>query len=179
MTATKALSYCKVVSIGSFAGGSFGCGGNPSNVYEMFRVDCPELREAVAATASVGEYAKYTYLTKWEAEAAAVRQEYREERRAAERAEAERVAAVRRATGDQIREAMAAAGIDVSGGLRWSDRLIGGDRLTADCRDELGRMASGSSSDYDAQTYADGAIYRVRIGWHLAGGPRVVRLAIA
>jgi hypothetical protein len=30
---------CKVISIGSFSGGSFGCEGNPSKVYEYFAVD--------------------------------------------------------------------------------------------------------------------------------------------
>ena len=31
----------RVVSLGTFAGGSFGAGGNPSKVYEMWAVVCP------------------------------------------------------------------------------------------------------------------------------------------
>lgn len=178
--AAKTLTRCRVASIGRFAGGSFGCGGSPAESYEMYRVDCPEMREQVAAAGgSVTAYGPWTHLTEWEAHKAAVTQEYREERRAADRAEAQRVADGRRATGDRIRSALQEVGADVSGGVRWSDNVTEIGRLTPVSAEAVRTMASGSHTEYDVRTVADGRVYRVRLGYGLGGAPRAVPITVS
>lgn len=72
----------EVVSLGSFAGGSFGTSGNSSTVYEVFAVTGPFNAGAFSAV-------PYTFIDKAEAEACAS-----EEREKAAAAAAERQAAL-------------------------------------------------------------------------------------
>jgi hypothetical protein len=77
----------QVVSIGHFENGSFGVFGLPIGGAELFRVDCPELREAVAkqSPALCSEYGRFTFASRSAADAAAKQQAVREAKIAADR----------------------------------------------------------------------------------------------
>lgn len=175
--ATATVSYCRVVPMGRFAGGSFGVPGDPAGQYDYFKVSCPELSEIEAAAhPAMVDYTGWVYTTEWEAHRRAVQQDIREGQRAADRKAAEAAERKRRETGRRIRETLAAAGV-TSPVRQWTDNLIGGDRLSPAAREAVRGMATGSITDYDART-EDGAVYRVRVGYGLCGRPTVTRLEI-
>lgn len=179
-TKTEKLEYCTVIRIGQFAGGSFGVSGNPSLQHDMYRVDCPELREIEAASApGMPDYSAWTFLTEWEAHRKAVQQDYRESQRTAARIKADRLAADRRAIGANIRDTLKEAGVDTTSAIRWTDQLTDDALLAPASRAAIDRLGSGSVRDYEARTEVDGVVYRVRLGRGIGCSPRVARLELA
>lgn len=78
-----------VISIGLFENGSFGVFGLPIGGAELFRLDCPELREMVAKAApALADYSRFTFASRASAEAAVPAQIARETMIATERKKA-------------------------------------------------------------------------------------------
>lgn len=162
----------RVIRLGQFAGGSFGVAGHPANVYEYFAVES----DVIAAdrdhtvTALVGK----AFRTRQAAEQR-LDEIVQAERDAAQRAEIERQRQrdQRQAGADVRATLMEYLGRD-PGRIRFSDRLIPDDRLTAGTVDAVRGLTSGAYRDYDAQI-EDGSLYRVRVGCCL-GSRRVAPL---